>query len=105
LYDGLVGRYLCSELVKLSSGLTVNLEEIWEEGAAIESDDELRVGDAIELKCGDHTFAGTVTLAMKHEFGYRVEMDFATGIRWTPGSFRPQHILDPQELAAKKVEN
>ncbi len=100
-----MGRYLCSELVKLSSGLTVNLEEIWEEGAAIESDDELRVGDAIELKCGDHTFAGTVTLAMKHEFGYRVEMDFATGIRWTPGSFRPQHILDPQELAAKKVEN
>jgi hypothetical protein len=100
-------RYLCSELVALKREAVetvVNLEEIWDDGAAIEMDDGMVVGQIVQLKCGDSVFPAKVTLAAKHEFGWRVEMEFASGTKWSPEVFRPQHMLDPQELLGKKVE-
>lgn len=101
-------RYLCSELVVLKRGTTdstVNLEEIWPDGAAIETDNALATGETVELKCGENRFPATITLVAKHEFGCRVEMEFARGVTWSPDVFHPQHMLDPQSLLAKKAEN
>jgi hypothetical protein len=101
-------RYLCSELVALkrdSSQTTVNLEEIWTTGAAIETDDVLSTGETVELHCGESVFPATVSLVAKHEFGCRVEMEFANGVTWSPQVFQPQHMLDPQSLLAKKAEH
>jgi hypothetical protein len=101
-------RFLCSELVVLKRGSrqsTVNLEEIWTTGAAIETDDVLETGETVELECGENRFPAAVTLVAKHEFGCRVEMEFPQGVAWSPEVFRPQHMLDPQSLAAKKAED
>jgi hypothetical protein len=103
-------RYLCSELVALkrhAGETTVNLEEIWEDGAAIEMDEaaegEIDVGQKVELLCGETRLPGKITLAAKHDFGWRVELAFAPGIKWTAALFQPQHMLNPQELLGKKV--
>jgi hypothetical protein len=103
-----VMRYLCSELVVLQRGddqATVNLEEIWTDGAAIETDDVLAMGEMVELQCGGNRFPAIITLVAKHEFGCRVEMDFAEGVTWKPEIFHPQHMLDPQTLLGKKAES
>jgi hypothetical protein len=101
-------RYLCSELVVLkhdSSETTVNLEEIWENGAAIEMDNGMAVGEKVELLCGETRLAGKITLAAKHDFGWRVELGFAPGVKWTAELFQPQHMLNPQELKGKKAQD
>ena len=101
-------RYLCSELVVLKydgAETTVNLEEIWDDGAAIEMDNGVAAGQKVELLCGETRLPAKITLAAKHDFGWRVEMQFAPGTKWTPEVFRPQHMLDPQDLMGRKVED
>jgi hypothetical protein len=100
-------RYLCSELVMLKRDVTqtvVNLEEIWSDGASIEMDDGIEIGKQIDLVCGENQLTGTVARAEKHEFGWRIELQFLPGSRWTPEMFRPGHMLDPNDLTGKKSE-
>jgi hypothetical protein len=97
-FAGLMGakRYLCSELVALrvnSADSIVNLEEIWREGAAFDSDDPIVGGESVELRCGAAFFAGKVTQVERHEFGWRVEVEFSPLTPWNPEQFRPQHLL------------
>jgi hypothetical protein len=94
-------RYLCSELVVLkmnSADSIVNLEEIWRDGAAFESEDPVLDGVEIELRCGPAFFVGKVILAEQHEFGWRVEVEFSPLTPWSPEQFRPQHMLDVSEV-------
>lgn len=97
-------RYLCSELVALrinSADSTVNLEEIWHEGAAFESDEPVAEGVPVELRCGPAFFSGKVTLVEPHEFGWRVEVEFSPLTPWNPEQFRPQHMLDLDGIDAE----
>jgi hypothetical protein len=94
-------RYLCSELVALkvnSVDTTVNLEEIWQDGASFESEDPVVGGVLVELRCGSAFFAGKVTQIEPHEFGCRVEVEFSPLTPWNPELFRPQHMLDVGEV-------
>jgi hypothetical protein len=96
-------RYLCSELVTLkmnSVDSTVNLEEIWQDGAAFESEDQIGEGVRVELRCGSAFFAGKVTQVERHEFGWRVEVEFSPLTPWNPEQFRPQHMLDVREIGS-----
>lgn len=89
-------RYLCSELVTLkvnSADCIMNLEEIWQDGASLESDDPVGDGASVELRCGAALFAGKVTQVERHEFGWRVEVEFSPLTPWNPEQFRPQHML------------
>ena len=98
-------RYLCSELVVLKRGETdtiVNLEEIWSDGAAIEMDDGVEIGKQVELVCQENRLAGKIAGAEKHEFGWRIELKFLPATRWSPEVFRPQHMIDPDDLPGKK---
>ncbi len=91
-------RYLCSELVTLrviaATASIVNLEEIWREGAILESEDAVEDGVAIEIQCGDILFAGRVTQVEHHEFGWRIEVEFSPATPWEKERFQPQHMLD-----------
>ena len=94
-------RYLCSELVALrmnSADSIVNLEEIWRDGAAFESEEPVIDGAQVELRCGRVVFAGKVILAEQHEFGWRVEVEFSPLTPWNPAQFQPQHMLDVSAL-------
>lgn len=95
-YDNKVSRYLCSELVALKIGSTtstVNLEEIWPEGAILEAEDAVEDGAHIEIRSGDVLLAGRVVQVELHEFGWRVEVAFSPLTLWDPEKFKPQHLL------------
>ena len=108
-FAGLMGakRYLCSELVALKVNAvdtTVNLEEIWQDGATFESEDPVVEGVLVELRCGSAFFAGKVTQIERHEFGWRVEMEFSPLTPWNPVQFRPQHMLDVSEMEVSEPQ-
>ena len=76
----------------------VNLEEIWETGAVIESDEPLQMDSAVEIRCAPAFFAGRVIEVEKHEYGWRIELHFSPLTPWNPDKFRPQHMLDAAKL-------
>lgn len=97
-------RFLCSQLVGLTQNCgdspaesIVNLEEIWTNGAILESETAVKQGVEVELRCGAAFFAGRVMDAEPHEFGWRVEVEFSAATPWDPAAFRPDHLLDPSK--------
>jgi hypothetical protein len=89
-------RYLCSQLVRLKVGAdeaTVNLEEIWETGAVVESEGPVETGARVEIRCGKAYFSGTVMDVERHEFGWRVTVQFSPMTRWKLEEFEPEHLL------------
>jgi len=97
-------RYLCSQLVSLrenSRDSVVNLEEIWETGATIESEDAVVEGAAVEIRCDAAVFTGRTTRIERHEHGWTVEIEFSPETPWNPEKFRPQHLLDVSTVKDK----
>jgi hypothetical protein len=97
-------RYLCSELVTLrenSRDSVVNLEEIWETGATIESEDAVEEGAAVEIRCDAALFTGRTTRIDRHAHGWTVEIEFSPETPWSLEKFRPRHLLDASTLRHK----
>lgn len=95
-YDNKVPRYLCSELVALKVGsttYTVNLEEIWPEGAVLEAESAVENGAHVEIRSSDVLLTGRVVGVELQEFGWRVEVAFSPLTPWDLETFRPQHLL------------
>jgi hypothetical protein len=89
-------RYLCSQLVKLrvdAREFTVNLEEIREFGAELESEEAVEEGALAEIRCDSVLFAGRIAEVELHEFGWRLTMEFSPLTPWRPEEFRPSHLL------------
>jgi len=95
-------RYLCSQLVRLrvrdQPECWVNLEEIWDTGALLDCEAAVQEGAPARIASDDVAFSGVVTAVEPHEFGWRVELVFAPGVRWTPEQWIPEHALDPGSL-------
>jgi hypothetical protein len=94
-------RHLCSQLVTLinkSGESVVNLEEIWENGAALESEDPVEEGAKVEIRCEKTFFAGRIVRVEAHQFGWRFEMEFSPMTPWNPEKFWPEHALDVSKL-------
>lgn len=91
-----VQRYLCSDLVVLKTKegeSVVNLEEIWGNGAAFESEVAVECGSKLEMRAEEAKFHGTATSVEHHEFGWRVEMEFSPLTPWSPAQYVPKHLL------------
>jgi hypothetical protein len=89
-------HYLCSELVVLrinSRESFVNLEEIWQSGAVLDSEDPVEAPANVEIHCGETLLAGRTVKVEHYEFGWRVEVELSPLTPWTPEKFRPQHML------------
>jgi hypothetical protein len=96
-------RYHCSHLVTLRNNSTesaVNLEEIWTEGAVLESEEEIKEGARVEILCDAACFSGRIGLVERHEFGWRFEVEFSPLTPWNPERFRPQHLIDLSKLGS-----
>ena len=94
-------RYLCSHLVALRNNseessvhLVANLEEIWATGAVIESEKPVKEGTNMEMRCGSALFAGRVVQVERHEFGWRLQVEFSPLTPWSLEKFEPQHLLN-----------
>jgi hypothetical protein len=97
-------RYLCSQLVTLSwndGAVIVNLEEIRTEGAVLESEVEVPLNSAVEIRCGSVFFAGTLTHSEAHDSGFRISVEFSPLTLWSIERFRPEHLLDLSELGKR----
>jgi hypothetical protein len=98
-------HYLCSQLVALRNrsgeslpNLVVNLEEIWEDGAVLESEQPAELGARVEIRCDRAFFAGRIVQVKGHQFGWRIEVEFSPMTPWKPEQFRPEHLLDLSQL-------
>jgi len=94
-------RYLCSQLVSLKTGSgtlpldsVVNLEEIWQSGAVLESEQPIEEGSRIEIRCDKAFFAGRAIKVEQHEFGWRIEVEFSPMTLWKPEEFQPAHLFE-----------
>jgi hypothetical protein len=93
-------RFFCSHLVALRNNSiesTVNLEEIWKNGAVLESETPLEKGSRVELRCGRAFFAGRIVRVEAHEIGWRFEVEFSPMTPWDLDEFQPEHLLDVSE--------
>lgn len=102
-------HYLCSQLVELThkcpgspAESIVNLEEIWCDGAVLESETPVQKGLDIELRCGTALFSGRIMEVEPHELGWRFQVEFSADTRWNPREFQPEHLLDPSALGWKQ---
>jgi hypothetical protein len=90
-------RYMCSHLVSFRSGArecVMNLEEIWETGALLESDEPVQAGIRAEMRSETAFFAGDIVEVEEHEFGWRLRMEFSPMTPWRPEVFRPGHLVE-----------
>ena len=78
--------------------LTVNLEEIWTTGAVLESEEPVKEGEGVEIRCGTAFFAGRIVQLEPHELGWRLEVEFSPMTPWSQEKFRPRHFLDVSKL-------
>jgi hypothetical protein len=96
------GRYLCSQLVRLAiPGLPeqwVNLEEIWDDGAMLDSETEIVPGSSATISADEVSFAGRITAVERYECGWQAEITFSPTTRWMIGKWRPDHAIDPKTL-------
>jgi hypothetical protein len=94
-------RFLCSHLVVLRNNSVesvVNMEEIWEIGAVLESEDPVEEGSRVEIRGGNSLFAGRIVRVEAHEIGWRFEVEFSPMTPWNLEKFQPEHLLDVSEL-------
>lgn len=95
-------RYLCSDLFRIrgTGGWRgwANLEEIWRNGAVLESEGPIPLGQKLLLRKGQGKLWAQVENCVAHEFGYRVELKFLFDSTWTPAVFVPAHLLDPETV-------
>jgi hypothetical protein len=102
-------RMLCADLVEVEwkepSGRrrrgVANLEDISLSGACIQMERPIPLGSPMRVRYPNGELTGTVKYCVFREIGYFLGLEFGAGSRWSPRSFRPQHLLDPRKLAAR----
>jgi len=90
-------RYMCSHLVRFRNGgkeSVANLEEIWQAGAILECEEPVEEGSRGEVRIESAFFSGKVTEIERHEFGWRVQLEFSPLTPWRPEVFRPDHMVE-----------
>ncbi len=104
-------RLLCAELVELiwkeDSGRqrrrVANLEDISLSGICLQMEAPILPGTPITMKYGDGELVGTVRYCVYRQFGYFLGIELLEGCRWSTEHFRPEHLLDPQELVSQAL--
>jgi len=104
-------RLLCAELIELiwreDSGRqkrsVVNLEDISLTGVCLQLEAPVPSGTPVTMRYGNGELLGTVRYCVFREVGYFLGIELSEGCRWSTEHFRPEHLLDPQELVSKAL--
>jgi hypothetical protein len=102
-------RMLCADMVEVRwkerSGkqrqATALLEDISPLGACLQLDAPVPVGVEIGWDSPKQFFGGLVRYCVYREIGYFVGVEFEKSTRWSERAYKPQHLLDLRQLAAK----
>jgi hypothetical protein len=79
-------------------GTTAILEDISSSGACLQVEEPIPLGVEIRWDQPKQTFQGYVRYCVYREIGYFVGVEFDASFRWSKKAFKPQHLLDLQEL-------
>lgn len=104
-------RLLCAELVEVlwedESGRkrsrVANLEDISLSGICLQTENEIPPGTRIRMQYGDGELIGIVRYCAFRSFGFFLGVQLEEGSRWSSKHYRPQHLLDPQELVERAM--
>lgn len=102
-------RLLCAELVEVlwedESGRkrsrVANLEDISLSGICLQTENEIPPGTRLRMQYGDGELVGVVRYCAFRGFGFFLGVQLEDGSRWSSKHYRPQHLLDPQELVER----
>lgn len=93
--------FLCSHLVTLQwNGRTAvaNLERISSQVATVNSEEPIPKGHAVTISTEDCELNGTVIRCQLDFSGH--EIDLALEPAWSPETFLPDHLFDPDVMIA-----
>jgi len=102
-------RMLCADMVKVSwkdafgkRMRTIGLlEDISPSGACLQLENAVPPGCAIRWTSPRQEFSGYVRYCVYREIGYFVGVEFEADSRWSKKTYKPQHLLDLQQLVNK----
>jgi hypothetical protein len=83
---------------------TALLEDISASGACLQTEHPIPVGAEICWASPLQWFTGLVRHCSYREVGYFIGIEFLPGCKWSEEEFRPQHLLDLEELVEKARE-
>lgn len=102
-------RMLCADMVKVSwkdalgkRRRTVGLlEDISASGACLQLENAVPQGAEIRWTSPKQDFSGHVRYCVYREIGYFVGVEFEKDSHWSRRTYKPQHLLDLQQLVKK----
>jgi hypothetical protein len=102
-------RMLCADMVKVSwkdalgkrRRTTGLLEDISTSGACLQLESSVPQGAEIRWASPKREFSGFVRYCVYREIGYFVGVEFTADSHWSQRSYKPQHLLDLQQLVSK----
>ena len=101
-------RMLCADMVEIfwkdqggrKRQAVALLEDISPSGACLQLEAPVPLGLAIRFRSPKQQFTGRVQYCVYREIGYFVGVTFDFPCRWSKKAYKPQHLLDLQELLA-----
>ena len=105
-------RLLCAELVELiweddagrARRRVANLEDISLSGVCLQVESPIPAGTDIAVHYGDGQLVGTIRYCRYQDTGYFLGVELVEGCRWSSQHYRPQHLLDPNELVEQAMQ-
>jgi len=102
-------RMLCADMVDVrwkdragkECGTTAILEDISPSGACLQVEAPIPLGVEIRWDQPRQEFQGYVRYCVYREIGYFVGVEFDASFKWSKKAFKPQHLLDLQDLVGQ----
>jgi hypothetical protein len=99
-------RMLCADMVEVrwsdpageTRQVTGLLEDISASGACLQMETAVPPEAEIHWESPQQVFTGRVRYCVYREIGYFVGVEFAPQSRWSKKTYKPQHLLDLQQL-------
>jgi PilZ domain len=95
-------RKLCSELVRIRwedpvgnhCVATAVLEDISAFGAGLQVEAPINEGARVSIELPNFLLHGAVRYCIFREIGYFIGVQLDEGSKWSPTSYKPEHLLD-----------
>ncbi len=100
-------RYLCAELIRVewqskegAFGTTGILEEIWVDGACVQTLEPMKPGTRVWIVARRALFLGTLTGCEFVRDGHFSRVTFDAQSRWSLRSYKPEHLVNTRTVLA-----
>ena len=81
-----------------------NLEDICATGLCLQSELRIPEGASISIRYAGGELCGKVRYCVFREIGFLIGIEFEEGSRWSKEDFRPEHLLDMEQVTEEAVQ-